>query len=293
MESPLNNLLSICIPTFNRHEFLKWTLEKTIKDFPGVKIIVSDDCSRDDTRHVARMPEVRYIQQGTNIGPFPNMRAALLAANTKYCMFLGDDDYMVPEEVAKGIQFMEDHADVLTYFAPCQLWDQVGGKAHWDAFYVAEDETFSRPDLLWNFILLKHVWPEHAIYRRKNLEEILHPRQRPYWCFTDLGNVATRGKVHFAKTPYYRNIVQHPVGMRSKLGDRQALTDFEEYRMGLEVLAYELFKNHLTLELKQRINDGIRQFIYVRYEVANRILVAQQRNVEAAILQRRMILTGY
>ena len=45
--------LSICIPTYNRAAFLKWTLERTEKDFPGTKIVVSDNASSDETYHVA------------------------------------------------------------------------------------------------------------------------------------------------------------------------------------------------------------------------------------------------
>jgi glycosyltransferase involved in cell wall biosynthesis len=287
--------LSICIPTYNRLPFLKWTLEKTAADFPQAKIIVSDNASTDGTKD-AELPG-RYMRQQTNIGAFPNMRAALLAASTKYCVFLGDDDYLLPAEVQKGIDFLESHPEVLIYYAPCQLFDEIQQKANWEAFYVAQDETFTRADLLWNFIVHKHVWPEHAIYRRARLDEILQPRTGAYWCFQDLANAATRGPVHFAKTPYYRNLTGHPVGGRAKLGDQQCLTDFDSYRWGLETLAYGLFKQALMskeeVELRPNINNMIRQFIWSRYEVANRILTANGRAYEAEMLKIRMEITGY
>ncbi len=90
--------LSICIPTFNRDPFLQWTLDKTAADFPEAKIIVSDN-GKSAIRHFHR-----YIRQSQNIGAFSNMRAALLAASTKYCVFLGDDDYLLPAEVQKGLK---------------------------------------------------------------------------------------------------------------------------------------------------------------------------------------------
>ncbi len=287
--------LTICIPTYNRAPFLKWTLDKTALDFGGSKVIVCDNASTDGTDKL--VTSERYIRQPKNIGAFPNMRTALLAANTKYCMFLGDDDYLVREEVQKGIDFLETHPEVLVYYAPCQLYDEVNQKANWDAFYVAEGETFTTADALWNFIVHKHVWPEHAIYRRKGLDQILQPRGQAYWCFTDLANAALRGPVHFAKTPFYRNITLHPVGGRAKLGDQQCLTEFDAYRWGLEVLACELFKIPLASgevpTLRAEVNDMIRQFLWSRYEVASRIHAANGRNAEADLLRKRMEITGF
>lgn len=289
--------LTICIPTFNRDPFLQWTLDRTIADFgTSQKIIVSDN----GKSKLTYAPNVRYLRQPQNIGAFPNMRAALLAASTKYCMFLGDDDYLLPEEVQKGIDFLETHSEVLVYFAPCELYDEVEQKSNWPAFYVAEDETFTRADALWNFIISKHVWPEHAIYRRQGLDQIVQPRVAAYWCFADLAHAACRGPIHFAKTPYYRNLTGHPVGGRVKLGDQQCLTDFDFYRWGLEYLAHDIFAQALNqpdtaevVKLKGDLNSMIRQFIWSRYEVAARILKANNRLGEAALLQKRMVVTGY
>lgn len=285
------NQLSICIPTFERDLFLQWTVDKTTADFPEAKLIISDNGKSNINF------KGRYIRQPGNIGMFPNMRAALLAAHTKYCMFLGDDDYLLPDEVQKGIDFLESHPEVLVYYAPCQLFDEVNQKANWEAFYPAADETFTQADKLWNFVMHKHVWPEHAIYRRAGLADILTPRSGAYWCFTDLANAALRGPVHFAKTPFYRNITQHPVGGRVKAGDQQCLTDFDSYRWGLEILACELFRVALASgevpTLKADLNSMIRQFIWSRYEVASRIYAANGRQIEADLLQKRMYLTGY
>jgi glycosyltransferase involved in cell wall biosynthesis len=281
--------LSICIPTYERPAFLKWTLEKAMTDFPEAKFIVSDDGKTD----LKGFPG-RYIRQSPRLGPFPNMRTALLSAHTKYCVFLGDDDYLLKDEVQKGIDFLEAHPEVLIYYAPCQLYDEVAQAPAWDAFYVAEDQTFTRADDLWNFVMHKHVWPEHAIYRRDRLEEILQPRCPAYWCFVDLANAAIRGPVHFAKTPYYRNITNHPVGGRVKLGDQQCLTEFDSYRAGLEMLAYFLFQGpNLTKELKINLQDMIRQFIWSRHEVASRIFTANNRLIEAQVLKVRMEMNGY
>lgn len=288
--------LTICIPTFNRDPFLAWTLERTKQDFGDTKVIVSDN----GKTGLALPMNVRYIRQARNIGAFPNMRAALLAASTKYCVFLGDDDYLLPEQVQEGIDFLEANPNVGIYYAPCQLYDEVSQKVNWEAFYPAANETFSTADGLWNFIIGKHVWPEHAIYRRQGLQDILQPRTAAYWCFTDLAHAACRFPIHFAKTPFYRNITNHPVGGRAKLGDQQCLTDFDNYRWGLEYLAHDLFSQAFALQkpeevakLKAELNNMIRQFIWGRYEVASRIHTANGRLGDADLLKKRMVMTGY
>jgi glycosyltransferase involved in cell wall biosynthesis len=281
--------LSICIPTYNRDPFLQWTLDKAVASFPDAKIIISDN-----GKSAISLNGHRYIRQPTNIGAFPNQRAALLASRTKYCVMLCDEDYLLPDEVQKGVDFLDANPQVLVYYAPCQLYDEVKQESAWDAFYPAEDATFTRADLLWNFVMHKHVWPEHAIYRRERLEEIMQPRTNAYWCFVDLANAVLRGPVHFAKAPYYRNITQHPVGGRVKLGDQQCLTEFDSYRAGLEVLAHDIFQNNLKdVDLKRDINEMIRQFMWSRYEVASRIMAGQNRLVEADVLKKRMEMTGY
>lgn len=282
-------MLSICIPTYNRLPFLQWTLEKTYADFPDAKIIVSDDGSTDGTRLLK--VKGRYIRQAQNIGPFPNLRAVLLASHTKYCTYLGDDDYLLPEEVQKGVDFLEANPTVAGYYAPVQLYDEIEQKANWDAFYVASDTTFDKPDALWNFVIANHVWPEHVIWRRAWLEHILKPRLRAYWCFVDLAAAFAQGPVHFAATPFYRNLTGHPVGRRTKLGDQQCLTDFDEYRAGLENLAYDLFKENLEkIEVKNAVNSGIHAFMKARIQVAHKILAANQRWAEAESYAKRIMV---
>jgi len=289
-----NPLLSICIPTYNRAPFLDWTLTKTKTDFPDAKILVSDNSSTDTTAQIVKTHGARYIKQSSNIGAFPNMRAALLAGSTKYVMYLGDDDYLVPEEVQKGVDFLEAHPEVSVYYAPVQLWNEIENSPMWGPFYEANDETFSRGDLLWNFVMHKHVWPEHAIYRRKGLERILAPRLQAYWCFLDLVNAMVAGPVHFAKASYYRNIVQHPVGQRQKLGDAQCLTDFDSYRWGLEIMAFGLFsKADNFAALKPDLQNMIRQFMWTRYEVASRIHKQNGRLAEAHELTMRMEMVTF
>jgi len=284
-------MLSICIPSYNRYLFLQWCIVRTRKDFPNAQIIVSDNDSHDLTSTLLKFAD-KDIQQNKNIGPFPNMREVLLVATTKYCMYLADDDYLLPDQVQKGIDFLNNHPDVVCYYAPCEFYDEVNKKSIVKVFYEANGQTFNIASLLWNFVIDKHVWPEHVIWRREGLEKILQPRTCAYWAFIDLANAFLAGPVHFAREPFYRSLVSHPIGERIKLGDSQCLTDFDEYRAGLELMAYELFRKVLSPALKQSINEMIQHFIARRIEMAYRILFSQGKLDEAEPYRRRLKICG-
>ena len=69
---PKKPLLSICIPTYNRCEYLKKSIETIIsqKEFSDedVEIVISDNCSTDDTEIVCK----KYTEQYENIKYFKN-----------------------------------------------------------------------------------------------------------------------------------------------------------------------------------------------------------------------------
>jgi glycosyltransferase involved in cell wall biosynthesis len=291
-------LLSICIPTYDRCKFLQWTINRLLDDFPATPIYVSDNASNDGTwwlccdGPIAWPNSIGYIRQPTNIGPFPNMREALLGPTTKYVVYCADDDYLLPGGVERGLQYLDAHPECVAYYAPCELYDEVAQEPSWRAYQLPEAKTFSDPIDLFNFVISYHVWPEHAIWRREGLEAILEPRQRAYWAFLDLGRAKARGTVHFAPEPFYRNLTAHPLGHREKLGDQQCLTDFEEYRAGLEIMAHDLLSQHSgppwPQAMRRQVQQMIDHFIYLRLEVAHRIHGACGREAEARTMAKRM-----
>ncbi len=99
-------LLSICIPTYNRAEMLEKTILSIVSDdiflnTDLVEIIVSDNCSTDQTeeiclKYAAKFPEkFFYYKNSENIGGDANIlkvlsygKGRLLKLNNDYCIFL-------------------------------------------------------------------------------------------------------------------------------------------------------------------------------------------------------------
>jgi glycosyltransferase involved in cell wall biosynthesis len=281
--------LSVCIPTFNRYRFLDWTLRRTLREFPDAEIVVSDNASTDFTRWpdgYLITAKHQYIRQETNIGAFPNMYAALTAAKGQYAVYCADDDYLLPDQIGIAIAYLDAHSEVAAYCAPCEIWNEVEGTHFWNAFHVEHERAYTKAEALdlFNFIIQSHIWPEHLIYRTP---VPLKPRTRAYWAFADLVDILETGSIYFSNTPFYRNVLVHPVGERVQLGNVQCLTHFDEYRGGLEVLAHGLFGAELSYKARNRIQEMISSFICSRMLTAAQLYARQGHIEEATMLLQR------
>lgn len=98
-------LLTIAIPTWNRAAFLVKTLEQLKLELvslrPGtVEILVSDNCSQDETAATVQDVQaaglnIRYVRNSENIGSDANIAQCFNLACGKYVLILGDDDLLV------------------------------------------------------------------------------------------------------------------------------------------------------------------------------------------------------
>ena len=114
--------ISICIPQYNRIEYLLKNLEIIEKQtYPDVEIIISDDCSTDRTEEEIRGLKsykfpIIYHRNTTNIGYDANVRKSLELASGRYCMLIGNDDSL----------FMEDGLQKLAVFLQRNDYPEIG-----------------------------------------------------------------------------------------------------------------------------------------------------------------------
>jgi glycosyltransferase involved in cell wall biosynthesis len=98
-------LLTIAIPTYNRSGYLRTGLQQLANQLSTVpagevEVIVSDNCSPDDTGEVVKaltsdiMP-IRYIRNENNLGWAPNFAQCFEMARGRYILMIGDDDLLV------------------------------------------------------------------------------------------------------------------------------------------------------------------------------------------------------
>ena len=98
-------LLSICIPTYNRADFLPETLESIFRQWrDDIEVTVADNASTDATagiveRYRRRFGAVRYFCWDSNQGADRNYLKAVELADGRYCWILGSDDPIAPDAV--------------------------------------------------------------------------------------------------------------------------------------------------------------------------------------------------
>lgn len=111
-------ILSICIPIYNRIDFLKRHLEQYIKCKAlfekQIHLFISDNCSSDDLYSVVEKYKnlgltIDYSRNTENIGPDRNFIKCFNSAKGKYIWLLGSDDIPVDGFVETLVKILEKH----------------------------------------------------------------------------------------------------------------------------------------------------------------------------------------
>src|SRR6185369_10367344 len=109
--------LSIAIPTYNRAEFLKETLNHIIPQVvDGVEIVVSSNASTDHTDvvmqdYVSRHPFIRFVRSDVNRGIDGNIHRCTLESRGKYVHLMSDDDIVLPGTVAHLLETIKKYPE--------------------------------------------------------------------------------------------------------------------------------------------------------------------------------------
>jgi abequosyltransferase len=109
-------LLSIAIPTYNRAKYLDINLQQLLKeidtiDHVKIEIIVSDNCSTDNTKYIvqkvvnAGLP-VKYYRNPQNLGWGINFFKCFDLSTGKYVLLLGDDDFLYDGVLSKILGYL-------------------------------------------------------------------------------------------------------------------------------------------------------------------------------------------
>lgn len=128
MQTPI---ISVIIPTYNRAHLLKRAVLSVLRQqLDGVEIIISDNCSTDNTsqvisdlQHNSPIPII-YSKNDRNLGMVGNWNHALSKlASGRYAIILSDDDYLLDSTyLQKAIEVINKHNPGLV-FSRCAIVD--------------------------------------------------------------------------------------------------------------------------------------------------------------------------
>lgn len=147
-------LLSLCIPIYNRLEYLKRMLERFLEDKilfeETIDLLISDNCSTDDLESCvnefkSKGLKITYNRNQKNLGPDRNFLYCFNHAKGKYCWLLGSDDIPVKgflnslitvlQGKEYGLVHLNHHSDGLSQlFEYSDNQKMVENIAHWITF---------------------------------------------------------------------------------------------------------------------------------------------------------------
>ena len=112
-------LVSVVIVTYNSRNDLVECLPSLVdQDYPGLKVIVVDNNSTDDTIGFVEenFPSVRVIENSENYGPAKGYNMGISASKAEYVVLLNPDTVVEKEWLSELVRVMEDDEDI----AACQ-----------------------------------------------------------------------------------------------------------------------------------------------------------------------------
>jgi glycosyltransferase involved in cell wall biosynthesis len=124
--------VSICLTTYNRGSVLRTSIDSLLaQSFGDFELIVSDDCSTDDTEAICRAYEardsrVRYFRNAANLKMPGNLNAAISRATGDYIANVHDGDVFRPDLIAKWKAALDDHPTAAFVFNQYEAFDKHG-----------------------------------------------------------------------------------------------------------------------------------------------------------------------
>lgn len=166
-------LLSICIPVYNGGEFLRFNLKTIFEqlrtiDKSMVEVIVSDNCSTDNTMEILaefkeKYPKfLTYSQNDQNNGSDYNILKLIKLAHGKFIHLMGADDWYEKKGIQRIIDTLKKHPNLsvllLGNFFYRQSVAEYCNRANLNLNYYQQDEQYDNKD---EFFLAQEdrIWP--------------------------------------------------------------------------------------------------------------------------------------
>lgn len=139
---------SICIPTYNRANYLKRCIDSVIAGGESnIEILVQDNDSEDNTQEVIQSysdKRIKYEKNASNVGLVNNFFLVHQRITGKYSLLITDDDMLLPGSLLKIKPILEKHQPEIFKTSLIRINDQHGTAYN----YRLSDQDLLQPNLL-------------------------------------------------------------------------------------------------------------------------------------------------
>src|SRR3989339_130402 len=112
--------VSIMIPTYNQEKYIRQSIVSALsQNYGNLEVIVSDDCSKDDTYKVAEVylgdSRFKLFRNESNIGRVGNYRKMLYSyATGEWALNMDGDDYLIDKDfISASIEGIMQHQNIV------------------------------------------------------------------------------------------------------------------------------------------------------------------------------------
>ena len=243
--------LTIGIPTYNRSQKLI-NLFQNLKNqkFQNFKIIISDNCSSDDTEEVCKnysnyFKDVKYIKQTKTINILENYKYLFDSCDTKYFMWLPDDDYIDNNYIKNCYEFLVNNNDYVLVSGQCHYYQNKKFMFKGNQININDEDINSRVYNLYS--QARDNGNFYGIYDKEKILNYIYPKK---YCgdLLFLANVIIFGKFKcLSSTVIYRDLGGGTSGSLNSIIKNLNLSKWHLYFFHF-ISAYDIYKNSKTIK---------------------------------------------
>lgn len=118
----LQPLVSIIIATYNSSKYVSETMDSALaQTYRNIEIIITDDCSTDDTvslcrawieEHKDKGISLKLVETGKNTGVTGNANRGFAASHGEWIKFIAGDDILAPTAIEAYVNYVIKHPEV-------------------------------------------------------------------------------------------------------------------------------------------------------------------------------------
>lgn len=121
--------VSVLLPTFNGDKTITLALESLVRQtYSNMEIIIIDDASSSATyeliENYLNSSKIRYVRNKINLGLAGSLNVGIRHARGEYIARMDDDDFALPDRIAKQVEFLEAHRDIDLLGTGVAFYDQ-------------------------------------------------------------------------------------------------------------------------------------------------------------------------
>lgn len=184
-------LVSVRIPAYNHARFIERCLASVIEDdYPNKELIIIDDGSSDRTYEIIqtwagknhlKLPIRHYTQK--NAGLCTTLNRLVDLCRGEYLVSLASDDMLLPNGIARRVQYLQEHPDDMAVIGDCRVIDENDMELYASAmegFFCVDKRLYQSKAGIKREVVGNWAIPGPALMVRKGIYKILGKYESRY-----------------------------------------------------------------------------------------------------------------